>query len=194
MLVLPMLGWASTGLIFFAKPGYKAAYAPLAIKTYPLSLDLNIDGAQQWHEVRLLRTVLGSHLLVQVNGMPQHLDPATLQALPPPKTADVRRLIEDAVAAQQQRYGRVVSIDGTVARTDTGAEITLDWNTLKLSQQGRDTALIETLYRIHYLQWTPWDSLNRVLGVSGLLLLTALTILGVRIWLRSLSPPEQSET
>jgi len=40
VLILPMLGWTFTGLIFFIKPGYKGAYEQLALKTYPLEKNL----------------------------------------------------------------------------------------------------------------------------------------------------------
>ena len=36
LLLLPFVGWAVTGAIFFLKPGYAGAYDLLAVKTYPL--------------------------------------------------------------------------------------------------------------------------------------------------------------
>ena len=38
VLLLPFLGWAITGFVFFVKPGYEGAYETLQPKTYPLDL------------------------------------------------------------------------------------------------------------------------------------------------------------
>ncbi len=67
------------------------------------------------------------------------------------------------------------------ARTTTGVEVTLDWNRLALQQRGRDTDRIDALYRVHYLQWTGVDALDKVLGLLGLVLLVALAYLGARL-------------
>jgi hypothetical protein len=66
-------------------------------------------------------------------------------------------------------------------------KVTLNWNNLKLSQTGQDTQLINLLYQVHYLQWTPYKELNQVLGIFGLILLISLTVLGVRIYIKQRS-------
>jgi hypothetical protein len=38
------------------------------------------------------------------------------------------------------------------------------------------------LYRIHYLQWTGIKSVDQVLGVVGILLIVALSLLGARLF------------
>jgi hypothetical protein len=40
---------------------------------------------------------------------------------------------------------------------------------------------IDLLHRIHYLQWTGVRTLDKVLGLAGILLVIALSVLGVRI-------------
>ena len=50
-----------------------------------------------------------------------------------------------------------------------------------LQQKGRDTDRIDLLYRIHYLQWTGFKNVDKVIGFTGLVLLLALTSLGA--WL-----------
>ena len=181
--MLPMLGWSLTGMVFFIKPGYQAAYAPLSVKKYPLELSID-SAAGNWQQATLVRTVLGHHLLVEQGGTTQHLNPDTLQAWPTPNEADVKRLIDDAIADKRARYGQIAELNGSKATTTTGARITLDWSQLRLSQYGRDTALIDTIYRVHYLQWTPSKSLNQVLGFIGLILLIGLTLLGLRLYLK----------
>ena len=40
---------------------------------------------------------------------------------------------------------------------------------------------IDALYRIHYLQWTGYKLVDRLVGLVGLLLLVTLAVLGVRL-------------
>jgi hypothetical protein len=72
---------------------------------------------------------------------------------------------------------------GTI-RTDTGVEVTLDWNRLSLQQHGADTDRIDRLYKIHYLQWTGQKSVDKILGLAGLTLLVVLSILGAQLAFR----------
>ena len=184
ILVLPMLGWTFTGLVFFIKPGYQGAYEQLSVKTYPLSQPITIIPQDNWQEVRVVKTVLGEHLIVKANNKSQHLDPTTLLAMPEPTTLQFETLINDAFTDNQARYGDIISTDGLTAKTNTGVEVVLNWSSLRLSQQGQDTQLINLLYQVHYLQWTPFKELNQVVGIFGLILLISLTVLGVRIFLK----------
>jgi uncharacterized iron-regulated membrane protein len=184
VMLLPLVAWAATGAVFFTKPGYGAAYDALAIKTYPIEGPLTVRPDPAWREVRLLRTILGLHLLARNDRGWVHLDPVTRQAVPVPRDEDVTRLIADAFASNPSRYGRIVGLAGAVATTDTGAVVTLDWNRLTLQQRGRDTDRIDRLYKIHYLQWTGQKTVDRILGLAGLVLLVVLTVLGARLALR----------
>lgn len=181
LLVLPFLGWAATGFVFYFKPGYGGAYALLQPKTYPLTGETVIRGQPGWRGVRLVRTVLGKHLLVESERGPLHLDPETLAALPVPGAEAVRQLLSDAIASDPARYGAVERVDGLTALTTTGVELTLDWPRLSLRQRGRDTALIDRLYDIHYLRWTGWPTLDKALGFTGLTLV--LLMAGSGVWL-----------
>lgn len=184
ILLLPLLCWALTGIVFLAKPGYQGAYENISPKHYPLEGDVTFTPQRGWQELRLVRTILGSHLLVHQHGKARHLDPVTLQAKPLPSDADVRRLINDATAQNRQRYGNIIEVSSGKVTTDTGVEITLDWSTLTLGQQGDDTRLISTLYKIHYLQWTGTALLDKILGGLGIILLIALALLGLTAYVR----------
>jgi hypothetical protein len=184
ILVLPMLGWTITGIIFFIKPGYQGAYEQLSVKTYPLSNSLIIRPYNEWQEVRLVKTILGDHLLVKSNNKIEHLEPDSLLPNPVPSETEFKALLLDAFASNNERYGEVIKLDGLSAQTNTGVEIKLDWNNLRLSQKGQDTQLINLLYKVHYLQWTSHKGLDQVLGIFGLILLILLTILGVRLYLK----------
>jgi hypothetical protein len=176
-----MFGWAITGLVFFLKPGYAGAYEVLRPRTYPLDESLSIDPDPSWLEFRYFRTALGDHLLARTAAGWRHLDPATKEPQAEPREDEISLLLADAFSANPGRYGSVSSISGTTARTDTGVEITLDWNSLTFQQKGKDTDRIDLLYRVHYLQWTGIAGIDRVLGVAGIVLLLALTMLGARL-------------
>jgi hypothetical protein len=184
VMLLPFVGWAVTGAIFFLKPGYGAAYEALAVKTYPIESSVTVPANPAWLEARLIRTVIGEHLLVRTAAGSQHLDARTLQERPAPVEADLRTLLTDAFTANPARYGRIVSVAGSTATTDTGVRVTLSWNRLSLSQRGRDTDSIDAIYRVHFLQWTGLASVDRVLGAAGLLLVVLLSGLGLKLLLR----------
>lgn len=187
-LVLPMVGWAVTGFVFFVKPGYAGAYESLAVKTYPMEEGPFIGSGLQtqaelrsWLEYRGFRTILGNHLVVRTGDGWHQLNPGTLQPLDAPSEETVRRLVADAFVANPKRYGSITRVANGVITTDTGVEVTLDWNRVSLSQRGRDTDRIDRLYKVHYLQWTGVESIDRVLGFAGLTLVLVLTSFGVRL-------------
>jgi uncharacterized iron-regulated membrane protein len=184
VMLLPLVAWAATGAVFFTKPGYGAAYDALTIRTYPLDGPITVRPDPAWREVRHLRTILGLHLLARTDKGGVHLDPITLQPAARPRDEDVKRLIADAFAVNPSRYGQIVSLDGETATTDTGAVITFDWNRLALQQRGRDTDRIDRLYKIHYLQWTGEKTVDKFLGLAGLVQLVALGGLGARLAFR----------
>jgi len=183
-MLLPLTAWAVTGAIFFIKPGYGDAYAALPVKTYPIP-QISLAGDPAWLEARFVKTVLGDHLLVRTSGGWQHLDPATRQPRPRPGNDEVRALVADAIAANPGRYGTVTSVAGSVATTSTGARVTVNWSPIALSQRGKDTDRIDAIYKVHYLQWTGVEAIDRVIGGLGLVLILVLSGLGVRLWLRA---------
>ncbi len=73
---------------------------------------------------------------------------------PQPSADDLLRLIKDAMSVDSKRYGEQLLKTEQGFVTDTGVQIQLDWASLSLSQQGKDTELINNLYKAHYLQWT----------------------------------------
>ena len=179
-----MLGWTITGLVFFIKPGYQGAYQQLAVKGYPLTQPVNITPKADWQELKVVRSILGEHLLVKTSDKTLHLDPITLQEKAKPSEQAMKSLLQDAFTQDSERYGNIVSVDESSVQTSTNVKVTLDWNTLRLSQTGQDTKLINQLYKIHYLQWTNHKAVDQVLGIFGLILLIALTVLGVRIYIK----------
>ena len=177
-LMIPMICWALTGLVFFIKPGYRGAYEVFTPKLYPINNQASINAESNWLEVRYLRTILGDHLLVRTEAGWTNLNPGDKRARPTPTDDDIRKLLQDAFTANPQRYGQIASIDGNTVKTNTGVMVTIDWNTMSLQQTGRDTRLIDGLYRIHYLQWTGIKSIDRLFGLTGITLVLFLTGFG----------------
>lgn len=183
-LLTPLLAWCLTGLVFLIQPGYGAAYEALPVKSYPLAETLTISPQENWLEYKVLRTVIGTHLLARSETGWSNLNATTLA----PFEADAqqrRALISDAIALKAERYGQLLQSNDAPYLTSTGARISLQWNTLSLQQNGNDTRWIDRMYRVHYLQWTGIKLLDKVLGVFGLLLLIVISVTGVRLLLRA---------
>lgn len=134
-----------------------------------------------WEESRLLKTVLGRHLLVKLNGTWRHLNPDTLEQIPYPDKEALTLLLHDAFSMNPDRYGEVSTIDETVITTNTEVYITMDWNTLSFTQDGWDSRAINKVYEIHYLEWTGFYYIDKVLGLSGLFLLIYMTWTGMQM-------------
>lgn len=183
-LILPFFVWALTGLVFFIKPGYQAAFSYLVVKTYPINTAIQLKPQPEWQEIKLLQTVLGTHLMVKQAGSWQQLSPKDFTVRPQPSADDLQLLVKDAIRVDPKRYGEQLLKTEQGFVTDTGVQIQLDWASLSLSQQGKDTELINNLYKAHYLQWTGQKTLDQVLGVLGLILLMLTTVVGVRLLIR----------
>src|ERR1044072_6456995 len=118
VMLLPLIGWAITGSIFFLKPGYAGAYDTPQVKTYPLETNIALEPAPSWLEFRYVKTILGEHLLARTEQGWRHLDPRSLQPRQAPTTNEIRALIADALATNPSRYGHIASIEGNTATTD----------------------------------------------------------------------------
>ena len=183
ILLLPFIAWSFTGIFFLMRPAYEQAYSVLSPKPYAAD-EINISAEPQWQEMRLLKTVLGQHLLVKQEGRWQQLDPDSLEVRATPVEADLVSFVEDAISQDTPRYGELLPGESDPFRTSTGVTIAVNWDSLSLYQQGLDTRWIDRIYRIHYLQWTGIAFLDTILGVAGLLLLLLMTATGSVMLLR----------
>tara|TARA_B110000305_G_scaffold213050_1_gene248644 strand:- start:259 stop:855 length:597 start_codon:yes stop_codon:yes gene_type:complete len=183
ILLLPFIAWSLTGVFFLVRPAYEQAYSVLSPKTYSAD-QINISAQPEWQEMRLLKTVLGLHLLVKQEGGWQQLDPDSLEVRATPVEADLVSFVEDAISQDTLRYGELLPGESDPFRTSTGVTIAVNWDSLSLYQQGSDTRWIDRIYRIHYLQWTGIAFLDTILGVAGLLLLLLMTATGSAMLLR----------
>lgn len=184
ILIVPITGWVITGMIFLFKPGYGEAYEQISPKFYTIDqYGLTIPDTG-WSEVRIVRTILGKHLLVKNDHQWQHLNLIDFKPLPIPSIEDQIRLLTDAVSGSRERYGVVESKKGDVFVTSTGVELSFQWDTLRIYQSGNDTKLIDVFYKIHYLQWLGNKTANILLAVLALLMLLFLIGCGVAMFLR----------
>ena len=183
-LLLPFLGWVVTAFIFYFKPGYDQAYESLHFKTYPLENVSILPGNPQWQEIRYFRTILGNHLCVRTGDAWVQLDPVTLEVRPAATEVELRTLLIDALSVNPERYGSIAVMSEEGVITTTGVRITVDWGRMNLYQRGADTDLIDFLYRVHYLQWTGIETIDKILGPLGLLLILILSILGIKLALK----------
>lgn len=184
ILVIPLLAWIVTGVIFIFKPGYGEAYQQIIPKFYAIDrYDFTIPD-NKWSEVRIVQTVLGKHLLVKMEHQWQHVDLVDFTPMPMPSIQEQIRFLTDAISINSERYGVVEEKKGDVYVTSTGVELSLNWDTLSIYQTGNDTRLINLFYKIHYLQWLGNKTANITLAVVGLSLLLCLIFYGVILYLR----------
>ena len=181
VLLLPFIAWSLTGIFFLLRPGYEQAYERVPIHQYALEESVEFETNPGWQEVRLLRSILGDHLLILSNNMWQHLELQSLEEWPLPTDSELALLLEDAFQFNPDRYGNISSITGNKALTDTGIELAIDWQTLNITQYGNDRKWIDRIYSIHYLQWTGIAWLDTVFGVFGLILLLYMSFSGWRM-------------
>ena len=136
-------------------------------------------------KARRIHRLLGLILLARTEAGWRQLDVASGSPRQAPSEPDRIALFEDAIATNPERYGSIESIEEWTATTTTGVEISFDWKTMRFRQTGADTRRIDLLYRVHYLQWTGTGWGDRALPLVGLIGLTALALLGLRLVLRN---------
>lgn len=189
VLCAPLILWALTGAVFIIKPGYGDAYEQLrlATPTRTTHAPITLTPLPNWQEARLINTVIGPRLLITTPSAQQHLN--IQQHNQVPTIGDAKALMASAIAHNTKRYGQIEEITlgdniNISANTTTGITLTLNWHTLSVRQKGPDRRLIETLYKLHYLQYTPYPLFNKIIAVIGLCILLGLTALGLCMSMR----------
>lgn len=180
-LLLPFVAWSTTAIFFLVRPAYNDAYEQLQVRQLPMQNIIQFVPDPDWQEARFSRTVLGEHLLVRDSQGWQHLDAFALDPRPGPTGEELRLLVNDAISHNPERYGQVESMSGMDVVTDTGVDITVNWESLTMTQRGPDTRWIDLVYDIHYLRWTGFEVFDRIFGLFGLFLLMYMTYSGARM-------------
>lgn len=164
VLVVLLVVWSVTGLLFHLKPGWDRAYDMLSAER---------------GKTETLDTVLGP--LTRTGGK-----------LATPLTEDqATQLAKDAISrsAHASEYGalqRVVTDEASVKLVYANATVSVARASARISQTGSDTSRIDWLYRIHYLQWTGNASVDKILAIVGLALIWAVMIPGIVLFVRRL--------
>jgi uncharacterized iron-regulated membrane protein len=194
VLVVPLVIWSVTGLLFHLKPGWSRAYDMLsaerpldAMPAVPLDAVASAAGGPP-HRLELFGSALGPLYRVTTAAGPVLLD-AQLHRRSPLSVADARTLATDAVAHSTHRdaYGPIgaTRVDpDTVHVAFAHATVDVDRAAGTISQRGRDTDRIDWLYRLHYLSWTGNRTLDKLLAIVGLALIWLVMVPGLVLFVR----------
>lgn len=207
VLVLPLVVWMATGLLFHVKHRYAEAYEPLAV---PFTANALWGRAvfspamlQDRGVLDVGPAVLATHprgLVVwcgQQGGRPVAIDSASGDTVPEATEETARLWLRDAVraSAHSARYGDVLRVEPTTVRSSRtaaedpafrfhlagGKRVTVDRVTGELSQTGDLNDFIDLTYRLHYLQWTPWKGVNAAIVLLAVPLVLGLALSGLRM-------------
>ena len=194
VLVLPLVVWSVTGVLFHLKPGWGRAYDVLSaerpLDAMPAAAPDALAAAAGGHvdRVEVFGSALGPLYRVTTPAGPVLLD-AALHRRSPLSVDDARGLAADAIAHSPHResYGAigVTRIDGANVRIETAAAtIDVDRSSGTIAQRGRDTDRIDWLYRLHYLSWTGNRTFDRVLAIAGLVLIWLVIVPGLVLFVQ----------
>jgi hypothetical protein len=206
-LVLPLVLWIGTGLLFHVKPGWDEAYEPLAAPP---------PGTPPWERVVFSPAAVKARGLLDPgpvalaphpsglvayfgcrDGRTAAVDGTSGDPIPPASEGVARAFALAAISASRHdaSYGTILSTEPAVHRssltgtegpaflflTSGGKRVLVDRVTGEVSQSGALNDRIDLLYRIHYLQWTPWRPVNVGLVLGASLLVLLLGASGVRL-------------
>lgn len=207
VLVVPLVLWIGTGLLFHVKPGWDEAFeslaapspgpppwervvfSPAAVKARglldpgPVALAPHPSGLVAWFGLR--------------DGRPAAVDGTSGEPIPPASEGAARAFALAAISASRhaKSYGTIVSAQpaehrsaltgvenpALLFRTSGGKNVLVDRVTGEVGQTGDLNGRIARLYRIHYLQWTPWKPVNVALVLAASLLVIFIAASGVRL-------------
>lgn len=206
LLALPLVLWVITGLLFHIKHRYGEAYEVLTVHhSAPADWSTAVIAPAQvigrgLVTAPLVLAVHPSGRLVyfgKQGAQPVAIDAAKGAALAPATAETARAWVASALAHSHSahRYGQEISAQSSTmhsARTGTedpalklrfsGAKtVRIDLLTGEIAQAGALNEFIDATYRLHYLQWTPWKSVNIALVLIAMPLLLLLAFTGIRM-------------
>lgn len=190
VLVIPLVIWSITGLLFHLKPGWSRAYDMLdPERPAEVHLDKLVLPEGVTH-VEVFSTAIGPLARVTTPKGDELYDAATGTKRSPLAIDAAQALAVDAIGRSHfaSAYGsatRVTSTETTVTlELADGPVVEVGRNDGRLSQRGPDTDRIDWLYRIHYLQLTGNKTFDKILALAGLLLIWLVLIPGVVLFVR----------
>jgi uncharacterized iron-regulated membrane protein len=204
LLLVPLLVWTATGLLFALKPGWGPAYEYLSpwqsseVEASALSLAAfaSTESGKDASAIELHASAIGPVFHVERRGADagSALYRATDgERLDPLSSENARALMLDAVARSSapRRYGVIESEkskgDTTSVVFAGGPRVTIDRHSGSIRQKGPDTDRINWYYKLHYMQWTGNASIDRILGFAAIVLVWLLAAVGLLLAWRSRS-------
>jgi hypothetical protein len=199
VLVVPLVVWSVSGLLFHLKPGWARAYdmldaeRPLSTTSVAPISTVAATFPDKISKIELIDTAIGPLYRVTTERGTDLVDAIGATRHSPLSADDAKTLALDAVARSSQRAGY-----GGVTGTEVGervvhvrfehATVDVDRSSARMSQRGADTDRIDWLYRIHYLQWTGNKSADKILIGFGLALIWAVMLPGIVLFIRRVRP------
>lgn len=190
MLVIPLVLWSVTGLLFHLKPGWSRAYDLLdPERPAQVHLDKLVlpDGATH---VEVFATAIGPLARVTTPAGDELYDADTGTKRSPLPIDAAKALAVDAISRSHHAsaYGAATRVTSTattvVLELADGPVVEVGRNDGRLSQRGPDTDRIDWLYRIHYLQLTGNKTFDKLLALAGLALIWLVLVPGVVLFVR----------
>ena len=203
-MALPLFVWIVTGVLFNVKYRYAEAYETLTVHTAKSWNSARISPADLVEDRKLDETGKVS-LFMHPSGIPAYAGvregmPVAVSALsgdaiPQATEGDGKQWAGVAIAESPNagRYGTVLGVreathmSSMTGSTDPafvfeysgGKKVTVDRITGEMSQTGKLNDWIDWTYHLHYLQWTPWHSVNIALVVIATPLTLGLAFSGL---------------
>ncbi len=194
VLVIPLIVWSLTGLLFHLKPGWSRAYDMLDAEHPGPPLHLaklaTVLAEQPMTHVEMFETAIGPLARITTAKGDELYDVDTGTRRSPLAIDAARALAVDAIARSPHHsaYGAITNISSTETTVKLelaeGPVVEIGRNDARLTQRGPDTDRIDWLYRLHYLQWTGSKPVDKVLALVGLLLIWLVLIPGVVLFVR----------
>ena len=212
-LALPLALWMATGLLFHVKHRYAEAYEALRAPT-PGDGDLSrftVSAAQAAATGAFEKGCVPRFALRpdgrgawfgRKTGLGVAVDASSLELLGPVEANISSEWVRATVAASPNasRYGALVETHTspdprlsplTLSKNlssdllfSGGKTVTVDRLTGEIAQRGALNDWIDFTYRVHYLQWTPWNAVNVALVLLAVPLALGLAATGLRMALR----------
>ncbi|MCE9595621.1 MAG: PepSY domain-containing protein [Planctomycetes bacterium] len=209
VLVLPLVLWIATGLLFHVKHRYGEAYEKLSVPS---------ERAVDWSTARIApaeviaRGLANPPLQLAIHpsgrlayfgaleNTPKAIDAATGEPIEPATDDIARGWIAAALSSSPNaaRYGDEVGHEDATANSGStgtldpvfvlhtrgGKTVSLDRVTGAIRQTGDLNDFIDATYKAHYLQWTPWEPVNIALVLLSIPIVLLLAFTGLRMAFR----------
>lgn len=205
---LQIVLWILTGLLFNYKYRYEEAYEPLKAVAAPVApggpwaspadaLARAAVDAGALERVSLLHDNRGFLYLLETGPELRLADARDGNPVAPLDAAGAEAALRSALSASPHaaRYGAVASarqVDAPSAllgrpapgwelALDTGQTVTVNAYTAEIAHTSLLNTAIDWTYRVHYMQYTPWKSVNLGLVIAFSVLLLTLVASGIRL-------------